>query len=140
MDNVIIKIKGIQSIDGRSETMELTTEGKICTENGKIVLRYEEGEMMGECKVLTKLTTEGKSVVLERNGDLSSKLIIEEGVRNSCFYSMPHGEFMLGIYGKEVKNDLTSCGGRLKMFYIIDTNLHPVSENMVEITVKEVKN
>lgn len=140
MENAIIKIKGTQNTDGQLETMELTTEGTVCAESGKIILCYEEGEMMGEYKVLTKLSASEKIVILERSGDLNSRLVIEQGVRNSCFYSVPQGELMLGIYGKEVKNNLTEHGGSLKMVYIIDSNLHPISENTVEITVKEVKN
>lgn len=139
MKNVIIKIKGTQGLGADKDVIELTTEGTLEKSEQGIILRYEEGEMMGERAVHTALTASGNSVILERSGDMSSKLVIERNKRNSCFYSIPQGEMVLGIYGKSVQNELTDSGGTLKMEYTIDTNLQPVSENIVEISVKEVK-
>ncbi len=140
MKNVIIKIKGTQGLGKDKDVIELTTEGTYEKSEKGFILHYEEGEMMGERAVHTTLTAIGQdSVVLERSGDMSSRLVIERHKRNTCFYSIPQGEMVLGIYGKAVQNRLTDSGGTLKMEYTIDTNLQPVSENTVEISVKEVK-
>ena len=139
MRNVIIKIKGTQGLGNDKDVIELTTEGKLEALDDGYVLHYEEGEMMGEQTVHTKLTAIGDNqIILERSGDMSSRLVIEKGKRNSCFYSIPQGEITLGIYGKTVQNGLSHNGGSLKMEYTIDTNLQPLSENMVEIEVREV--
>ena len=139
MKNVIIKIKGTQGLGSEKDVIELTTEGRLEAVEGGFVLHYEEGEMMGEQTIHTRLTAIGdKQFILERSGDMSSRLVIEKGKRNSCFYSTFQGELTLGIYGKTVQNRLTESGGSLKMEYTIDTNLQPLSENLVEIEVREV--
>ena len=74
---------------------------------------------------------------LERQGDLRSKLLIEEGVRNNCFYTVPEGSLTLGIFGKEVRFSLDESGGDIKMVYTIDANMKLISENTVEIKIRE---
>lgn len=139
MKNVIIKIKGTQGLGDEKDVIELTTEGKLEAVEGGYVLHYEEGEMMGEKAIHTTLTAIGdKRIILERSGDMSSRLVIETGKRNNCFYSVPQGELTLGIYGRAVQNRLSQSGGSLKMEYTIDTNLQPLSENLVEIEVRGV--
>ena len=89
-------------------------------------------------KTYAQLTVKNNNtVILERRGDLNSRLIITEGERNNCLYAIPQGSLTLGIYGKQVKSNLTECGGTVKMVYGIDINLEPLSENTVEITVEE---
>ncbi len=123
----------------QKDVIEFTTEGTLQKTEDGFALCYEEGEMMGERSVRTTLTACGQNdVILERSGDMSSRLVIQSGVRNNCFYSTPQGELTLGIYGKTVENRLSDKGGTLKMEYTIDTNLQPISENTVEISVKEV--
>ncbi len=139
MKKVLIKVKGSQGLGEEKEVIELTTEGSIDVTENTVTLRYSEGELLGEKRVDTTLTAKGSdSVVLERRGDLSSRLIIEKGVRTSCFYSTPIGDLTLGIYGKEIKNRLLESG-ELKMTYTLDTNMQAISENTVEISVREVE-
>ncbi len=139
MKKVIIKIRGTQGSKRDTETIEFTTEGVMRKDGNDYILSYSEGEIIGGANIKTRLTARNNSVILERTGDLSSKLIIEKGIRNSCFYAVPQGELTLGIYGKKIDNRLTDKGGKLEMTYTVDTNLQPLSENSVDITVSEVK-
>lgn len=136
MKEVIIKIKSTQGLDGEKETIEFSSVGEMREENGKTVLFYCDNATMEGASIKTSLTVSGeKSIMLERTGDINSKLLIEKGVRNNCFYSVPQGNITLGIYGKEIKNRLTTSGGSIKMIYTIDADMNPISENTVEIKV-----
>ena len=138
MKDVIIKIKGTQGLDlGDAQVIEFTTEGTMETTDDGYVLRCDEGQMMGLGRVNTTLTAKnGGTVVLDREGELSSRLIIKHGRRTSCFYSIPQGELTLGIYGKNVEVNLNETGGTVKLEYAIDTDMKPLSNNIVEIEVK----
>lgn len=138
MKDVIIKIKGTQGSDlGDAEVIEFTTEGKMEITDEGVVLYYDEGQMMGLGCVNTRLKAlGGGTVVLEREGELNSRLIIKQGRRTSCFYSIPQGELTLGIYGKTVDVNLNETGGTVKLEYAIDTDMKPLSNNIVEIEVK----
>lgn len=138
MKDVIIKIKGAQGLDlDDAQVIEFTTEGTMEVNEDGYILRYDEGQMMGLGNVSTVLTAKKNgTVVLDRNGDLNSRLIIRHNRRTSCFYSIPQGELTLGIYGKTVDVNLNDEGGTVKLEYAIDTDMKPLSNNIVEIEVK----
>ncbi len=138
MKKVLIKIKGTQGVDGEQAVIELATEGVMRYFEDEYVITYSDEQTVEGSKTKTQLTVKNnKTVILERRGDLNSRLVITEGERNSCLYAIPQGSLTLGIYGKEVKCNLTEQGGYIKMAYTIDTDLVPLSENVVEITVEE---
>ncbi len=138
MKKVLVKVKGTQGIDGEKAVIELTTEGTLREFEGDYIITYCEDPTESGSKTKTQLTIQKNgSVILDRRGDLNSRLIITEGERNNCLYAIPQGSLTLGIYGKEVKSTMTDCGGMVKMIYSIDMNLQPLSDNEVEILVEE---
>lgn len=140
MKKVLVKIKGIQGVDGDQEVVELATEGTLRVFDGEYIITYTEDHTIEGSKIKTQLTVKNdNTVILERRGDLTSRLIITEGERNNCLYAIPQGSLTLGIYGKEIKSDLTECGGTIKMVYTTDVNLEPLGENTVEVLVEERK-
>lgn len=140
MKDVIIGIKSTQGLEDNENVIELTTEGKLSKKGGDFFLSYDESEMLGEKSVKTVLQIKDNgTVVLERTGGMSSRLVVQEGVRNNCFYSTPHGDMMIGIFGEYLKSSLSDTGGGLTLCYSIDSNLQTISKNKVEITVREVQ-
>ena len=138
MKKVLVKVKGTQDVDGENAVIELTTEGTLREFQGDYILSYNDDPTESGNKTKTQLTVQkGGTVILDRRGDLNSRLVITEGERNSCLYAIPQGSMTLGIYGKQVKSDMTASGGTVKMVYSIDMNLQPLSENEVEILVEE---
>ncbi len=138
MKNVIIDIKGTQGIDGDSDTVELSTLGTLSEKDGKFLISYEENKTVKNESVKTLVKTEDGRVTMIRSGALDSRLIIEKGRRNTCFYSVPQGELVLGIFGEEIENNLNENGGKLLMSYTIDIENSLVSKNTVEISVRKV--
>ena len=137
MKDVIIKIVGKQGMDDDVDSIELTTVGKMGIKDGKFLLTYDESEMLGVKGVKTSLMVkDDDTVILQRSGGYMSRLVIEKGARNSCFYSTPQGDLVIGIFGENVVHNLTESGGTLNMSYTIDSNLELISRNTVEISVK----
>ncbi|MBE6809454.1 MAG: DUF1934 domain-containing protein [Ruminococcaceae bacterium] len=138
MKKILVKVKGTQVIDGESAVIELTTEGTLREFEGDYIITYSDDPTESGTQTKTQLTIQKNgTVILDRRGDLNSRLIITEGERNNCLYAIPQGSMTLGIYGKQVKSNMSSCGGSLKMVYSIDMNLTPLSDNKVEIFVEE---
>ena len=137
--DVLITVVGIQGIDGEEDTVELTTEGRFGIKDGKYFLSYDEGQIVEAGKVKTKIFINSPdSVVLQRTGDISSRMEITAGERKSCFYSTPVGDICIGIYGEKIELDLKENGGNINLVYTIDSDLKLISRNRVKITVKEV--
>lgn len=134
--NVMITVKGTQTVEGESNVTELTSEGTLEIINGLPVMTYDESNMTGE-KVKAKLSMLSDTAFeFERIGAFSTKMLIEKGVRHNCSYSTPYGEMMLGIVGRSLDNKMTESGGKVGLTYTIDVNSALLSENEIEITVK----
>ncbi len=139
MKDALIKIKGIQGIDGDTDTIEYTTTGRFGKKNDGFYMSYFESEAMGDDPIKTVVHIKGDdTVILQRSGGMNSRLVVEKGKRNTCFYSTPQGSLSIGIFGEAVINSLNENGGSLSMCYTIDSNSQLISRNQVEISVKEV--
>ena len=137
MKDVIINIKGLQGLGDELDTIELTTDGRFGEKNGSYYMTYDESAMLGLENVKTALYIKpGNSVILQRSGDVESRLVVEEGKRSTCYYNTPQGELLIGIFGESVKTELNSGGGKIHMKYTIDSNLNLISRNTVDISVK----
>jgi uncharacterized beta-barrel protein YwiB (DUF1934 family) len=138
--DVIIDIKTKQTVDGDTDLIEFTTDGRFGFKEGSYFISYEESKLLeveGEVKT-TVFIKPDNSIVLQRKGSYNSKMVIEKGIRNNCFYTTPMGELTLGVFGEKVKTDLSDNGGTVCMNYSIDTNMRLLSQNQVKIFIKEV--
>ncbi len=135
--NVLIHIKGTQTVDGESEVVELTTAGTMepLTEGWKLC--YDETEATGLAGTTTHLTaTEGR-VQLERVGAHPSMLVLEKGRRHHCTYNTPYGAIDLGTYATSMNNRLEAGGGKLDFSYTLGFNGGVSAEHTINITVRE---
>ncbi|MBR7132687.1 MAG: DUF1934 domain-containing protein [Clostridia bacterium] len=139
--DVLIEIKGTQGIDGDFDTIEFVTDGRFGIKNGRYYITYDEGAMFdtGD-KVKTAIYIKSEdSVVLQRTGTVTSRMLVEKGKRNSCFYNTPVGEMVIGIFGESIENNLNDFGGEIKLKYTIDSDLRLISRNEVNINIREVE-
>lgn len=135
----MIHIKGEQGIEEEKDSIEFVSEGLFGFRNGCYFLSYDEGHMAEKGEVKTRLTVNSaQRITLERSGDISSRMEIEKGERNNCFYRTPVGELSIGIYGQTVESRLDDSGGTIELVYNIDSGLRLISRNRVHITVKEI--
>ena len=135
----MITVKGEQSVQGESDSVELATCGRFGLRDGNYFLSYEEGQIEGSGKVKTKININSPDlVVLSRSGDIESRMEIVKGERKPCLYATTVGNIYIDIYGEKISVDLNEKGGSIKLQYSIFSGLNVISQNKVEITVKEV--
>lgn len=139
MQDVVIEIKSTQEVDGDSDSMELTTVGKMNIIGGKTYLKYDDSAVTGMEGVscLIKIDPRENSVVMQRSGVLNSRMYVKKGQRHICHYETGHGTLTMGVFGEAVNNELTKNGGSLYMSYTLDVNYGMISRNTVEINVKQ---
>ena len=138
--DVIIDIKTDQSLDDQSDSIEFSTDGRFGIKDGQYFITYDESGLLdieGEIKT-TLYVKSDNTVILQRKGSYNSRMVIEKGVRNNCFYSTPVGDLTLGIFGEKVISDLNENGGNIALTYIIDADAKTLSRNKVNISIREV--
>ena len=137
--DVMIFIKGIQSIDGDSDTVELFTKGRYYKRDNARYLSYEEleeGDTEPTIKTLMKIEGTDR-VTITRSGKRRSQLVVENGQRHQCLYDNGYCDWVMGIQGSKIENGLEDNGGVLNFKYSMDINAMLSSEHEVNIVVKE---
>ena len=138
--DVVIKIITEQTVDSDTDQIEFTTDARYGFKDGSYFVSYDESRLLdvdGEVKT-TLFVKPDNSIVLQRKGAYNSRMVIEKGIRNNCFYQTPHGELSLGIFGEKVFSKLDNNGGKISMKYTIDTGSQMLSRNKVNISIREV--
>ena len=137
-NNYIITVVGKQTVDGESDKIEVITEGDIRVQDGRITITYPEYPEDDPSKKTDTTVILDKGVLsIERTGEMSSHLILEQGVRHECLYQTPMGQMFIGIFTDSISTDIGEHGGEITAAYQLDFNRVVVSYNEFYISVKE---
>ncbi len=138
-ENYLITIDGYITTDGETDNVSLTTVGSYQFKNGKYYIVYKETEATGfaGCTTTVKAWENGVSMTRFGNGQ-TSNLLIEKGAINLCNYQTIAGPVMLDINGIEIINDLNENGGELTFEYSLNAGGMLISDNKVNVKVKEI--
>ena len=142
MNNAWISIKGKQKYADSDEwdVTEFVTEGVFeMTESG-CRITYDESDMIGAENVKSEVAVfDGVRAEVSRTGPVCTRMTIEKGKRHNCFYSTPQGDFTIGIFGEDVNIRIKENKGEIYLSYTIDVNSSLISENKMEIKIKEIR-
>ena len=133
-----ITVIGKQTVDGESDTIEVITEGDMTvTDQGVTIVYPEYPEDDPSQKTDTTVILDKGVLSIERTGEMSSHLILEQGVRHECLYQTPMGQMFIGIFTDSIHADIGEHGGEITAAYQLDFNRVVVSYNEFYISVKE---
>ena len=134
--DVLIKVLSTQSLDGESDTVELSVRGQMITEDNETRLLYcEDLEDFGHED--TEILIKDDSVLILRKGTMSSEMLLKQGERNTTFYSTPYGEFTIGLYSSKVSVEGRKHPERISLTYTLDFNNGFISDNNLNIYIEE---
>lgn len=139
-ENYLITIDGHMEADGETDSISLTTVGAFYQKGDKYYICYKESEATGYQGSTTTLKAWDGGVALKRFGRQgNTNLIIEKGAINLCSYQTPAGPLMLDINGIDIDNRLSDKGGELTFSYSLNASGMLISENTVNVKVKEIQ-
>ncbi len=138
-ENYLITIEGFMSMGDDTDSVSLTTVGSYYKKNNKYYIVYKETEATGfrGCTTTLKAWEDGVSMT-RFGGDMQSNLIIEKGMINLCNYQTVAGPLTLDINGVDIVNRLGEKGGSLTFEYSLSSSGMLISDNKVNVTVKEI--
>ena len=138
-NNVIISIKGMQSLDGaENETVELVTEGTLIRDgDGEYTISYQESEVTGMEGTLTTFQIERGRVTLLRIGEFNSQMVFEQGRRHLSMYDTPYGALSVGVNTRRMRCRMGEHGGNIEIDYAIEIDHAVAGQNQFQIDVRE---
>ena len=117
---VVLSIRGTQTYDGQDpDVIELVTEGTMEFRNGGWDISYEESDLTGLAGVTTTFRVEPGMVVLERTGNLRSKMVFRKGIPHDSLYQMAFGTMMMTVCAEHLYFDIVPDGGVIDLIYAI---------------------
>lgn len=134
----LIKVTGKQNYGNDDDRIELTTIGTLEETDNEYILSYNEELEPNSAPIKTRLSVrkDEKRVELMRSGGFGSLLIIERSRRNLCTYATEFGDLLMGIYGKNIENEIEEKKGKISFDYDVDINGALTSQNEVTVEFK----
>ena len=133
--DVWLTIQGTQHLDGESETVEMSTAGRMTPLPEGWQLTYAESEASGMPGVDTTLTVTPDCVTMTRSGRVQTQLVLERGRRHQCAYDTGFGVLQIGLFTDIVDSALSADGGSVYFSYTMDQNGRAISAHEVRVTV-----
>ena len=118
---VVLSIQGKQKYANQEpEVIELVTEGTMEFKEGGWDISYEESALTGLEGVTTTFRVEPGRVILDRTGNLRSRMVFEKDVPHDSLYQMPFGALMITVCAKYLFFDILPDGGVVDLLYTIE--------------------
>ncbi len=125
-----------QFADCEPEEIVLMTAATLYQRNGKIYIMYEESQITGMEGTRTTLKLDDKQVTMLRSGTLCSELLFAEGQCHVGLYHTGVGAPMtISTRTQQVKNEVTTEGGKLALSYIIEIDNGAVGHHAFDMIV-----
>jgi len=105
-----------------SESSDMWIEGRLATNEHRVELIYDEGELSGMEGSVTSIGFDRDApalVTMMRSGPVSTAMVFEEGKRHFCVYDTPFSSFQICIRALTVENRLLT-EGTLVLEYLIE--------------------
>ena len=140
MNDVVLTIYSAQKSDPNGEdSVEFTSDGLYSFDGECCCLTYMESEVTGLEGTRTSIMVLPDKVVVDRDGMVTSRMVFQEGLRNSFQYNTPYGTATLSIDTRAIRRDLDADGGRLIIDYDVNVEHTIVSRNFFKLTVTRQK-
>lgn len=118
---VVLSLRGTQTYEGQEpDVIELVTEGTMEFRDGGWDISYEETQLTGLEGVTTTFRVEPGTVILERTGNLRSRMVFQKDVPHDSLYQMSFGTLMITVCAKYLFFDIVEDGGVIDLLYSID--------------------
>lgn len=135
---VLLTIRSEQHFeDMEPDSIELMTEGALTpTEEGGLLLSYQESALTGLEGTTTTFEVRGPQVILSRTGSVNSQMVFEEGKQHTSLYETPFGELAIDIQTSRLRHSLTEQGGLMDLRYSISVDHSVTGRNAFKIRVR----
>lgn len=131
----LIKVVTVQIVEGEKDEMEITTTASLEGTGDDYTIKYKEVDPEDNECVTTLRVEGGRCINVSRNGEISTHMIIETGVRNISHHITPYGTFSLGINAVAINSDINENGGTLYFRYTTDIEMSIMSDIEFRITL-----
>ncbi|MBQ8380712.1 MAG: DUF1934 domain-containing protein [Clostridia bacterium] len=104
--------------EGAAEITDSAHDAEMTVTESSVIIKYKETTEGGD--VISKITSEGDTVTVERSGAIRSVMVFKPGSVYRSLYEIPPFSFDMAITVKAMKNSITLFGGSADILYTMD--------------------
>lgn len=135
-ENAVIKISGLQEVEGTKDNVELLAAGKHYIRNNKHYILYENIEDDSEERTSNIIKFNDEMVEIIRRGAIEGRLLLEQNAMRQSVYSTPMGDMVVEVLTEKVDVEEQIRGDvNLKVKYQIHIDGNKISDNELKINV-----
>lgn len=140
LKDVVITIRSIIDYGlNEEDRIDFTTDGYYMLEDGVAQIAYIETEVTGLQGTRTSVKILPERIIVDRRGNLTSRMEFSAGSKSSFLYDTPAGTATMNMNTRSVRHRFDHTGGELEIDYVLDMEHTVVSRNRFLLTVREQK-
>lgn len=133
--DVLIKISGLQAMDGENDSVEVITTGDYFLKNGRHYVVYDEvmEGFEGNVRNLLKISSDKLDVC--KNGIANAHMVFEQDRKNLTRYATPMGEMVVEVSTNRISLEEQEDSLKVSVDYSLDINYSHVSDCNITVDV-----
>lgn len=139
MKDVVISIFSRNSVGEDEDSLDFVTDGLYSFDGEIACLTYLESEVTGMEGTRTSVMVMPDKVVVDRDGTITSRMVFQEGMKNSFLYDTPAGSATMHMDTRRILYRFNEHGGELEIDYVLDLEHAFITRNLFRIEVREQK-
>ena len=120
--DVLLRIKGLQSVEAEEETVEMIAPGIYFERDGKHYIKYDEAVEGTEETIQNLIKVDGSSMEVTKRGVTNAHMVFERNKKNHTYYSTPFGNLLVGISAKDIVLKAAEDSLDIKVEYALEVN------------------
>ena len=131
----IISVRSFNDLDEK-DVIEVITPGEFLVSDEGYKAIYEETEISGMGGTTTTLTMLDDKFILEREGNVTTKMDFKKGETSILLYNTPYGAIDMQLYTKDLKVDISEDGGNIEAEYSMELSGQAPIKTKLSVNVK----
>ena len=133
--DVLIRISGLQAMDGENDNVEVITTGDYFLKNGRHYVIYDEVMEGFEGNIRNMLKISPDKLDVRKNGAANAHLVFEQDRKNLTRYVTPMGEMIVEVSTNRILLDEQEDSLKVSVDYSLDINYSHVSDCNITVDV-----
>lgn len=133
--DVLIKISGLQMMDGENDNVEVITTGDYFLKNGRHYVVYDEVMDGFEGNVRNLLKISPDKLDVRKNGIASAHMVFEQDRKNLTRYATPMGEMIVEVSTNRILLEEQVDSLKVSVDYSLDINYSHVSDCNITVDI-----
>jgi uncharacterized beta-barrel protein YwiB (DUF1934 family) len=133
--DVLIKISGLQMMDGESDNLEVITAGQYFYKNGKHYVIYDEAIDGFDGTVHSTIRMTPELLDIRKTGTVETHMVFSLDHKEMTHYATPLGEMMIETATNRICMEEEEDSIRMRVEYSLDINYEHVSDCSIVLDV-----